>query len=242
VAQLQLGGRVPGAGEFDDHCGREPAVRGQAHPAAVRERPVQGSGQLREPAQPQHVQGDPRPAAHRPVRRSDAAQPVHTGGALRQSVSVVRLRRQGAPARTRAHAAGQALHRHRGGRRGTVAGQHAQAAQGDRTVRAQVAESAAGAPPVAGQGGRGPRPARAGGHQRRNAHQPARRAQGGVPEAGGHVQIGAAQAGGAQPVRKAGRREQGPGAGAGVASASAVPAAVRHPRATHQEQDTAERR
>jgi len=68
VAQLQLGGRVPGAGGLDDHCGREPEVRGEAHPVAVRERPVQGGGKLCKPAQPQYVQGDPRPAAHRPVR------------------------------------------------------------------------------------------------------------------------------------------------------------------------------
>jgi len=172
VAQLQLGGRVPGAGGLDDHSGREPEVRGKAHPAAVRERPVQGSGQFREQAQPQHVQGDPRPAAHRPVRRGDAAQPVHTGGPVRQGVPVVRLRRQGAQARPRAHAAGETVHRNSGGRRGPVAGQHPEAAQGDRPVRAQAAEGAAGAPPVAGQSGGGPRPARAGGHKRRDAHQP----------------------------------------------------------------------
>lgn len=59
VAQLQLGRWIPGAGEFDDHCGREPEVRGKAHIVAVRKRSVQGSGQLCESAQPQHVQGDP---------------------------------------------------------------------------------------------------------------------------------------------------------------------------------------
>jgi len=145
------------------------------------------------------------------------------------------LRRQSAPTRTRTHAAGQALHRHRGGWSRTLAGKYSQAAQGDRTLRAKAPKSSAGAPPVIRQGGRGPGPARAGGHQRRNAHQPARRAQGGVPEASGHVQSGLAQAGGAQSVRKTGRREQGPSASTGIASASVIPAAVRHPRAAHQE-------
>jgi len=123
-----------------------------------------------------------------------------------------------------------------------MAGKYAQAAQGDRTLRAQAPKSSAGAPPVIRQGGRGSGPARAGGHQRRNANQSARRAQSGVPKASGHVQSCLAQAGGAQSVRKTGRREQGSSAGTGVAPASVIPAAVRHPGAAHQEQDTAERR
>jgi len=89
MAQLQLGGRVPGTGGLDDNCGREPEVRGETHPAAVRERSVQGGGELREPTQSQYVQGDPRPAANRLVRRGHAAQSVHIGGALCQGISVV---------------------------------------------------------------------------------------------------------------------------------------------------------
>lgn len=63
VAQLQLGGRLPGAGQLDDHRGRESQVRRQADTAAVRERPVPRGRQLCQPAQSQHVQGDPRPVA-----------------------------------------------------------------------------------------------------------------------------------------------------------------------------------
>lgn len=123
-----------------------------------------------------------------------------------------------------------------------MVGQHSKTVESDRAVRAQVAQGAASAPPVAGQGGRGPRPTRAGGHQRRDADQPARRAQGGIPKARGHVQGGPAQVGRAQLVGQTGRREQGPGPGTGVAPAAVVLAADRHPRTADQEQDAAERR
>lgn len=81
-----------------------------------------------------------------------------------------------------------------------MVGQHPKTAEGHCAVRSQTAESVAGAPPVAGQGGRGSGPAWPGRHQRRDADQPARRAQSGIPKARGHLQGGLAEARGAQFV------------------------------------------
>lgn len=125
-----------------------------------------------------------------------------------------------------------------------MAGQHQEAVKSDRAVRTQVAEGPSSAPSVAGQGGRGPGPARSGRHQRRDVDQLARRAQSGIPEAGRYIQGGPVQAGGTElvfVVGQAGRREQGTGPGAGVAPAAAVPAADRHPGTSDQKQNVAER-